>query len=171
MSTAHQPQRARRKEMACVDASQFPVASLVEADIREDRDAQADLDVCLAHIGIDGAKDHPGLKIAFGEGMLHEPAATEALVVGDQRIAGDRLESQRLQLEQGVGPWDNHAAVQSIARKREYVFQSTQRLGANGDVRSGLGYTLDVLSGRPLPQNQADEGYAAATRRMTRGSV
>ena len=157
--------------MACVDASQFPVASLVEADIREDRDAQTDLDVCLAHIGIDGAKDHPGLKIAFGEGMLHEPAATEALVVGDQRIAGDRLESQRLQLEQGVGPWDNHAAVQSIARKREYVFQSTQRLGANGDVRSALGYTLDALGGRPLPQNQADEGYAAATRRMTRGSV
>ena len=126
--------RARLEEMARVARAQLAVVLGIDGDGGEDRDAQAQLDVGLADVGVHGAEDDVRLDALLVERVHHLPAAAALAVVRDDRILRELLEREVLRAQDRMAFLRDDAARDREARQHDEARKRPHGLGAEREI-------------------------------------
>src|SRR5690606_687759 len=95
---------------------------------------------------------------AMTERLVELGAAGETEYIGHDRVLGERLERELVQLRQRMALRHNHTTVPAIAGHHYQIAEQFQTFGGNGEVDSAVGGHLGYLHGRPLVHVQGNVG-------------
>lgn len=95
-------------------------------------------------------ENHVGGQPLGAKGVVELGAAGKAEHIGDQRVLGQRLEGQLIELGQRMSLGHQHAAIPAIAGQQHQVVEQLQRLGADREVGLAIADHLGNLLGRAL---------------------
>ena len=136
--------------MACFDFLELSITHGVIGHLRHDTHAEAERDIGLDDVGIEGREHDIRRKSLGGEGRVDLRTPRETEVVGDNRVLGKRFQSQGIRFVEWMALRHEDATVPRIAGQGRELGEVRQRFGGNADVDFRASGLLRDLNGIAL---------------------